>query len=81
MRSIASCSLVRPPRTCSALSPPSRLADRVHNPGLPAIEADIIVGGCCVLLAIMRRLDLKDCVVCETDLLDGIADELIALAS
>ena len=54
-----------------------RLADRVHNPGLPADRADIIVGGCCVLLAIMRRLDFKECVVCETDLLDGIADELI----
>ncbi len=58
-----------------------RLADRVHNPGLRSDRADIIVGGCCVLLAIMRRLDLKECVVCETDLLDGIADELIALAS
>jgi exopolyphosphatase/guanosine-5'-triphosphate,3'-diphosphate pyrophosphatase len=54
-----------------------RLADRVHNPGLPSDRADIIVGGCCVLLAIMRRLDIKECVVCETDLLDGIADELI----
>ena len=57
------------------------LADRVHNPGLRSDRADIIVGGCCVLLAIMRRLDFKECVVCETDLLDGIADELIALAS
>ena len=54
-----------------------RLADRVHNPGLPSDRADIIVGGCCVLLAIMRRLDFKECMVCETDLLDGIADELI----
>jgi len=54
-----------------------RLADRVHNPGLATDRADIIVGGCCVLLAIMRRLDFKECVVCETDLLDGIADELI----
>ena len=37
-----------------------RLADRVHNPGLPRDRADIIVGGCCVLLAIMRRLDFKE---------------------
>ena len=58
-----------------------RLADRVHNPGLPSDRADIIVGGCCVLLAIMRRLDFKECMVCETDLLDGIADELIDSAS
>jgi exopolyphosphatase/guanosine-5'-triphosphate,3'-diphosphate pyrophosphatase len=54
-----------------------RLGDRVHNPGLRRDRADIIVGGCCVLLAVMRRLDFKDCLVCETDLLDGIADELI----
>jgi exopolyphosphatase / guanosine-5'-triphosphate,3'-diphosphate pyrophosphatase len=58
-----------------------RLADRVHNPGLPRDRADIIVGGCCVLLAIMRRLDFKELVVCETDMLDGVADELIALGS
>ena len=48
-----------------------RLADRVHNPGLPRDRSDIIVGGCCVLLAVMRRLELKDCVVSETDLLDA----------
>ncbi len=57
-----------------------RLADRVHNPGLPRDRADIIVGGCCVLLAVMRRFGFKDCVVSETDLLDGIADELAATA-
>ena len=55
-----------------------RLADRVHNPGLPRARADIIVGGCCVLLAVMRRLELKECIVSECDLLDGIADELAA---
>ena len=58
-----------------------RLADRVHNPGLPRDRSDIIVGGCCVLLAVMRRLELKECVVSETDLLDGIADELAATAA
>ena len=47
-----------------------RLADRMHNPGLPRDRTDIIVGGCCVLLAVMRRLELKECVVSETDLLD-----------
>ncbi len=55
-----------------------RLADRVHNPGLARDRADIIVGGCCVLLGVMRRLDLRDCIVCETDILDGIAGELAA---
>jgi exopolyphosphatase / guanosine-5'-triphosphate,3'-diphosphate pyrophosphatase len=58
-----------------------RLADRVHNPGLQKDRADIIVGGCCVLLAIMRRLDFKELTVCETDLLDGVADELIERGS
>jgi exopolyphosphatase / guanosine-5'-triphosphate,3'-diphosphate pyrophosphatase len=55
-----------------------RLADRVHNPGLPRDRADIIVGGCCVLVAVMRRLDFKACVVSETDILDGIAAELMS---
>ncbi len=55
-----------------------RLGDRVHNPGLPRDRADIIIGGCCVLLGVMRRLDFKECVVRETDLLDGIAAELAA---
>ncbi|MFM8521588.1 MAG: hypothetical protein ACKOBK_05705 [Acidimicrobiaceae bacterium] len=31
------------------------ISDRVFNPGLPRDRADIIVGGCCVLVAVMRR--------------------------
>ena len=31
------------------------LADRVHNPGLERERADVIVGGLCVLVSIMRR--------------------------
>ena len=54
-----------------------RLVDRVHNPGLPRDRADIIVGGCCVLFAVLRRFDFKACVVSENDLLDGIAAELM----
>lgn len=54
-----------------------RLVDRVHNPGLPRDRADIIVGGCCVLVAVMRRLDVKACIVSESDILDGIAAELM----
>ena len=63
------------------------LADRARSPtacttpGCARDRADIIVGGCCVLLAVMRRLELKECVVSETDLLDGIADELAATAA
>jgi len=48
------------------------LADRVHNPGLPRARADVIVGGCCVLVAIFRGLGLDEIVVSETDILDGL---------
>ncbi len=52
------------------------LADRIHNPGLPAQRADIIVGGCCVLVAIMRKLQLNSIIVSTRNILDGIASEL-----
>ena len=32
-------------------------AERIHNPGLEEARADVIVGGCCILVAIMRHLD------------------------
>jgi exopolyphosphatase/guanosine-5'-triphosphate,3'-diphosphate pyrophosphatase len=53
------------------------LADRRHNPGLPADRADIIVGGCCVLVGVMRRLAAPELLVSERDLLDGAAAELL----
>jgi exopolyphosphatase/pppGpp-phosphohydrolase len=43
---------------------------------LPAQRADIIVGGCCVLVAIMRRLHLNSIAVSTCNILDGIASEL-----
>ncbi len=49
------------------------LAQRVLNPGLPADRADIIVAGCCILVATMRRLRLDEIVVSTRSLLDGIA--------
>jgi exopolyphosphatase/guanosine-5'-triphosphate,3'-diphosphate pyrophosphatase len=51
------------------------LAARVHNPGLPPERADIIVGGCCVLIGIMRRLHAAEIVVCDADLLDALVTE------
>jgi exopolyphosphatase/guanosine-5'-triphosphate,3'-diphosphate pyrophosphatase len=48
------------------------LAARVHNPGLQPERADIIVGGCCVLVALMRRLHADELVVCDADLLDAL---------
>lgn len=53
-----------------------RLADRVHNPGLHVDRASVIVGGCCILVAVMRHWEFDKCVVRERDLLDGIANEL-----
>jgi exopolyphosphatase/guanosine-5'-triphosphate,3'-diphosphate pyrophosphatase len=49
------------------------LADRVFNPGLPADRADIIVGGCCVLVAVLRKLQLPAITVSTTALADGVA--------
>jgi exopolyphosphatase/guanosine-5'-triphosphate,3'-diphosphate pyrophosphatase len=51
------------------------LAARVHNPGLQPERADIIVGGCCVLVAIMRRLHADHLIVCDADLLDALVAE------
>ncbi len=48
------------------------LEDRVHNPGLERARADVIVGGCCVLVAVMRYFDLDECLVSESDILDGL---------
>ncbi len=33
--------------------------DRVHNPGLDPAHVDTIIGTCCVVLAVMRRLELS----------------------
>ncbi len=52
------------------------LSDRVFNPGLPRDRADIIVGGCCVLVAVMRRLQISEIVVSQHNLLDGLISEL-----
>lgn len=54
------------------------LRDRVHNPGLPAERADIIVGGCCVLVAAFRRLQLEALTVSTRNILDGLCAELVA---
>lgn len=49
------------------------LAQRVMNPGLSIDRADIIVAGCCILVATMRRLRLDEIIVSTRSLLDGIA--------
>jgi exopolyphosphatase/guanosine-5'-triphosphate,3'-diphosphate pyrophosphatase len=49
------------------------LALRVQNPGLGRDRADIIVAGCCILVATMRRLRLAEITVSTRGLLDGVA--------
>ena len=52
-------------------------ADRIHNPGLEEARADVIVGGCCVLVALFRHLGFDEMIVSEADILDGLALSLL----
>lgn len=42
-----------------------RRADRARNPGLPADLIDSVVAGCCVLVAVMRRLRLDTITIAD----------------
>ena len=52
-------------------------AVRVHNPGLEAARADVIVGGAAILVAIMRYFERNECLVSEADILDGLIRSLL----
>jgi len=47
--------------------------DRFGNPGLDPERADVIVAGCCILVAIFRHWGFDECLVSEADILDGLA--------
>lgn len=49
---------------------------RLSNPGLHPGRADVIVGGLCVLVKVMRYLDFEECLVSEADLLDGLIADM-----
>ena len=51
--------------------------DRRHNPGLEEGRVDVIVGGMCILVRIMRYFGFEDCLVSESDILDGLAFSLL----
>jgi len=51
-------------------------AQRVHNPGLEEARADVIVAGAAILVAVMRYFGHGECLVSETDILDGLAASL-----
>lgn len=54
-----------------------RRDDRRANPGLEEARVDVIVGGALVLVAVMRYFDFDECLVSETDILDGLVRSLI----
>ena len=45
---------------------------RLENPGMEEARADVIVGGCCILVKLMRHYGLGTCLVSEADILDGL---------
>lgn len=47
-----------------ALATESR-ADRAHNPGLPLEEVHTVLGACCAVVAVFRRLDRQELTVRE----------------
>jgi len=56
------------------------LANRKFNPGLPADRADVIVGGCCVLVGVMRKLRISEIMVSVNNLLDGLVRDELGLS-
>ena len=51
-------------------------ADRLHNPGLDPARVDVIVGGTIVLVAVMRHYGFDECLVSESDILDGLVQSI-----
>ena len=52
------------------------LEDRRHNPGLEPARADVIVAGASIFVAIVRWLGAEECLVSESDILDGLVASL-----
>ncbi|HUR24161.1 MAG TPA: Ppx/GppA phosphatase family protein [Acidimicrobiales bacterium] len=57
------------------------LGERVHNPGLEKERADVIVGGAAILVTIMRGLGFAECLVSESDILDGLVMSQLGAAA
>lgn len=54
------------------------VAERRLRPGLEPERADVIVGGAAVLAEVMATLDFDELIASESDLLDGLAEDLLA---
>ena len=52
--------------------------ERLDNPGMEEERSDVIVGGLCVLVKIMRTFGFKECLVSEADILDGLVESIIS---
>lgn len=52
-------------------------ADRVHNPGLPPQRVDIVVAGCCILVGILRTLEIDEILISQGNILDGVCLDLL----
>jgi exopolyphosphatase/guanosine-5'-triphosphate,3'-diphosphate pyrophosphatase len=50
--------------------------ERLGNPGLEEGRADVIVGGVCVLVSIIRHWGFESCLASESDILDGLCRTL-----
>ena len=47
-------------------------AERLENPGMEEDRADVIVGGLAILVKVMRQMGFDECLVSESDILDGL---------
>ncbi len=52
------------------------VAERARRPGLPRGRQDVIFSGALVLREVMRRFGLQECIVSESDILDGLVMSL-----
>ena len=52
--------------------------ERLDNPGMEEERSDVIVGGLCVLVKVMRSFGFKECLVSEADILDGLVASIVS---
>jgi len=51
-------------------------AGRLSNPGMEEGRVDVIIGGLCVLVQIMRKFNFEKIQVSEKDVLDGLVTNI-----
>ena len=54
-------------------------SERIQNPGMEEDRADVIVAGLSILVKVMRQLGFDECLVSESDILDGIVADLVGI--